>query len=229
MGTRPTGVTEDDAPGALTFRLLGHGIAYSASPVMMTAAFRAIGLPHRYVLADVPPDGVPDAVAALRNADAGGANVTVPHKAAVAALLDELSDDAREADAVNTIVRDGDRLIGHNTDVAGFARALTAAGFNVRGVRAAVLGAGFPRPAATRRSVAASPRSVGGRPLGVAMGDTIVNTEALAAAIELFLNPAMCVQASAAARQTAGGRVSQTAAGNPPVENGIDFHRGDGF
>jgi shikimate dehydrogenase len=43
----------------LTFRLLGQGIAYSASPAMMAAAFAALGLPHRYVLADVAPEDVP--------------------------------------------------------------------------------------------------------------------------------------------------------------------------
>jgi len=103
-------------PGALTFRLLGHGIAYSASPVMMAAAFSALDLPHRYVLADVAAEEVPATVASLRRSDAGGANVTVPHKAAVAAEMDELSDVAREAEAVNTVVREGERLIGHNTD-----------------------------------------------------------------------------------------------------------------
>jgi shikimate dehydrogenase len=102
---------------ALTFRLIGQGIAYSASPAMMNAAFGALGLPHRYVLADVTPDEVAEAVARLRTADAGGANVTVPHKAAVAALMDEVSDVAREAEAVNTVVRHGTRLIGHNTDM----------------------------------------------------------------------------------------------------------------
>jgi shikimate dehydrogenase len=102
---------------ALTFRLLGHGIAYSASPAMMNAAFDALGLPHRYVLADVAAADVPATVAGLRAADAGGANVTVPHKAAVAALVDAVTDVAREADAVNTVVREGDRLVGHNTDM----------------------------------------------------------------------------------------------------------------
>ncbi len=108
----------------LTFRLLGQGIAYSASPAMMAAAFAALGLPHRYVLADVVPDEVPATVAGLRAADAGGANVTVPHKAIVAALMDELSDMAREAAAVNVVVRDGSRLIGHNTDVPATVEAL---------------------------------------------------------------------------------------------------------
>ena len=101
----------------LTFRLLGHGIAYSASPAMMTAAFAHLGLPHRYVLADIAEEELAATVELLRHADAGGANVTVPHKAAVAALVDEMSEAAREADAVNTVVRDGERLIGHNTDL----------------------------------------------------------------------------------------------------------------
>jgi shikimate dehydrogenase len=56
-------------------------------------------------------------VTSLRAPEAGGANVTVPHKAAVAALMDELSDDARAADAVNVVVCDGERLVGHNTDL----------------------------------------------------------------------------------------------------------------
>ncbi|HZW01484.1 MAG TPA: shikimate dehydrogenase [Candidatus Deferrimicrobium sp.] len=125
----------------LTFRLLGQGIAYSASPSLMAAAFTALGLPHRYVLADVVPDEVPATVAGLRAADAGGANVTVPHKATVAALMDELSDVAREAAAVNVVVRDGSRLIGHNTDLPATVdalRRLRPGGFE----HAVVLGAG---------------------------------------------------------------------------------------
>ena len=108
---------------------------------MMTAAFAALGLPHRYVLADVAPADVPATVTRLRAADAGGANVTVPHKAAVAALMDALSDDAREAQAVNVVVADGSRLVGHNTDLPATVdalRRLCPDGID----RAVVLGAG---------------------------------------------------------------------------------------
>ena len=71
----------------LRFRLLGSGIAYSASPAMMAAAFAALGLPHTYAIEDVPEDGLDAAVAALRRSDAGGANVTTPWKMAVAARI----------------------------------------------------------------------------------------------------------------------------------------------
>lgn len=125
----------------LTFRLLGHGIAYSASPAMMAAAFAALDLPHRYILADVAPEGVASAVEELRHGSAGGANVTVPHKAAVAALVDEMTEEAREAEAVNTVVREGRRLTGHNTDLP--ATMETIHRLRPEGVeRAVILGAG---------------------------------------------------------------------------------------
>jgi shikimate dehydrogenase len=125
----------------LTFRLLGHGIAYSASPAMMNAAFGALGLPHRYVLADIAPSDVEATVTDLRAADAGGANVTVPHKGAVAALRDDVSEVAREADAINTVVRDGSRLVGHNTDMPATIEAIRRLRPNGVG-HALILGAG---------------------------------------------------------------------------------------
>lgn len=126
---------------SLTFRLLGHGIAYSASPAMMNAAFEALGLPHHYVLADIEPADVHATVSDLRAADAGGANVTVPHKGAVAALMDDVSDVARETDAVNTVVREGSRLVGHNTDMPATIEAIRRLRPNGVG-HALILGAG---------------------------------------------------------------------------------------
>jgi shikimate dehydrogenase len=131
----------DAARVPLEFRLLGHGIAYSASPPMMAAAFAALGLPHRYVLADVPSERLADAVERLRESDVGGANVTTPHKLGVARLVDELSEDARALEAVNTVVRDGRRLAGHNTDLPALAEAIARVTGGDVG-RAAVLGAG---------------------------------------------------------------------------------------
>ena len=187
---------------ALTFRLLGHGIAYSASPAMMAAAFSALDLPHRYVLADVPADEVPTTVAALRRADAGGANVTVPHKAAVAAEMDELSDVAREAQAVNTVVREGDRLIGHNTDFPATVEAierlrpdgirhalLLGAGGVSRAVQLALRKVGAERITVLRRSdgsirrladtIADADLVVNATPVGTGAEDTLVPTELL--------------------------------------------------
>jgi shikimate dehydrogenase len=122
--------------------LLGHGISYSASPAMQSAAFRAAGLDWTYELADVLPERLAEAVAALRGPDAVGANVTIPHKIAVMPLLDELEGDAVAAGAVNTIRRERDRLVGSNTDVVGVRVALGAAGVEPAGANVVVLGVG---------------------------------------------------------------------------------------
>jgi len=125
----------------LRFGLLGQGISYSASPAMMMAAFTAFGLPHTYAIRDVNARDLPGAVRGLRDPDSGGANVTTPHKAAVAHLMDDISPDAAQADAVNCVVRDGDRLVGHNTDLPAIMDELTALRPDGLG-RVVLLGAG---------------------------------------------------------------------------------------
>jgi shikimate dehydrogenase len=119
--------------------LLGHHIGYSASPAMHNAAFAALGMDARYELADVPSSALSDAVAALRAPDALGANVTQPHKVVVCDLVDEVSPEVRRLGAANTIVRDGDRLVAHNTDLPALGAELRALG---QVGRAVVLGAG---------------------------------------------------------------------------------------
>ncbi|HVD00974.1 MAG TPA: shikimate dehydrogenase [Candidatus Dormibacteraeota bacterium] len=127
--------------------LLGHHIGYSASPAMQNAGFRAAGLTEwTFELFDVAPEELPQAVSALRLAGRAGANVTIPHKLAVMPLLDELEPLAAEAGAVNLIRRDGERLVGGNTDIAGVEVALKEVGWN--GGRALILGRGGSAKAA---------------------------------------------------------------------------------
>ena len=147
-----------------TIRLIGENISYSASPAMQGAAFAALGLGHSYELVDVSAEDVPEAVAALRAEGVLGANVTVPHKAAVIPLLDEVEPLAARADAVNTIVNRGGRLIGSNTDVPAIAdeirrlrdvprRAVVlGAGGAARGVAAALGESGGPEPVMVSRA-----------------------------------------------------------------------------
>jgi shikimate dehydrogenase len=90
----------------------------------------------------VAPDGLAVVVAALRAMRALGASVTVPHKLAVAAHCDELSADAAAIGAVNCLQLADGKLIGHNTDSAGFIDGLTKAGFDATGKHVVLLGAG---------------------------------------------------------------------------------------
>ena len=109
---------------------------------MHNAAFEALGLVWQYDLLPVPPGQLGTALADLRAGEFRGANVTVPHKSAVMAFLDEIDDAARTIGAVNTITVQGKRWRGHNTDAAGFVRALREAGLEPAGRRALLLGAG---------------------------------------------------------------------------------------
>ncbi len=127
--------------------LLGNHIGYSASPAMHNAAFAALGMDARYELADVSPPDLPAAVDALRGEGRIGANVTQPHKLAVCDLVDEVSPEVERLGAANTIVRDGDRLVAHNTDLPALAAELGG----IRPLRRAViLGNGGASRAAQR-------------------------------------------------------------------------------
>ena len=151
--------------------LIGRDIAYSASPAMQTAAFRAAGLDWTYEILDVAPERLAAAVESLRAPGAVGANVTIPYKVSVMPLLDDLEGEAVDAGAVNTIRRDGSRLVGSNTDVTGVRVALGAVGVEPASARVVVLGAGGSARAAAVALrgadvtfVARRPEAAGGLP-----------------------------------------------------------------
>jgi len=108
----------------------------------MTALGRLTRRPVVYRACDVAPERLACAVELLRWAGMLGCNVTVPHKVAVAGLVDSLTPAARVAGAVNAVRCDQGRLIGHNTDGAGFRDALREAGFQAAGRDALIFGAG---------------------------------------------------------------------------------------
>jgi shikimate dehydrogenase len=109
---------------------------------MHNAAFENLGLDWSYELLDVSPAGLAGAVEGLRAPDVAGANVTIPHKQSVMARLDGIDPDAIRAHAVNTIARDGQRLVGSNTDVAGVRAAMAEVGLEPGGANVVILGGG---------------------------------------------------------------------------------------
>lgn len=121
--------------------LLGHPVSHSLSPAMHNAAFRSLGLPHRYEALDVTADALPGAVDRIRSGDLLGANVTVPHKESVLKLVDIWDGPTAEIGAVNTLSRMADgRILGSNTDGVGFAYATRD--LALAGARVLILGAG---------------------------------------------------------------------------------------
>jgi len=123
--------------------LIGHPVAHSLSAAMQQAAFDATSVDARYELWDRAPIALHDSVEELRGDEFLGANVTIPHKERVAPLMDRLIEEAVATGAVNTITREGKRLVGHNTDVIGFRTALDhLVGQQKMPKAAVVLGAG---------------------------------------------------------------------------------------
>jgi shikimate dehydrogenase len=122
--------------------LIGWPVEHSRSPRMHNAAFEALGLDWHYILLPTPPDQLEGVIGRIRPGELSGANVTIPHKQAVMAFLDEIDPAAQTIGAVNTIVRCGERLIGYNTDALGFKRALLETGLAVKDQPCAMLGAG---------------------------------------------------------------------------------------
>jgi shikimate dehydrogenase len=110
---------------------------------MHNAALAEVGLGDwRYDARPVKAEDLGFVLADIRRADVAGANVTVPHKAAVIPYLDGLTPTALAMGAVNTLVKDGGRLLGHNTDAAGLLADLAKHGARLAGARVLVLGAG---------------------------------------------------------------------------------------
>ncbi len=123
--------------------IFGDPIEQTLSPAIQNAALTELGLDMVYMAFHVSPDVLKEAVEAVRAFDMAGANITIPHKESVIEFLDELSEDAQSIGAVNTIVNKGGRLIGHNTDGAGFLKSLTLeTGLQVKGKNVVLLGAG---------------------------------------------------------------------------------------
>lgn len=122
---------------------LGDPVRENPTGVMQEAAFQALGINWRYLTVEVPREKLRDAVTGIRALGMRGANLTIPHKVAVIELLDDVAPDAALVGAVNTVRREGDRLIGENTDGKGFLRGLRLdAGVEPKGQRVVVLGAG---------------------------------------------------------------------------------------
>lgn len=141
--------------------VIGDPVAHSLSPTIHNAAFAATGFDGVFVALPVRPADLRAAMAGTRALDLLGLSVTMPHKAAVMAYLDDVRHDAAALGAVNCVMRDGDRLLGTNTDGLGFVDAVTAASVDLVGTRVLVLGAGGAARAVVRALVDAGVAEVG--------------------------------------------------------------------
>jgi shikimate dehydrogenase len=123
--------------------VFGDPVAHSLSPEMQNAALRACEINAQYARFHIRPNELRPAMRFLRNLDFVGVNLTVPHKIAGFAQIDETDDSASRIGAVNTIHLRDNRLVGSNTDGEGFLRAIRAEfSVDVRDLRVMIIGAG---------------------------------------------------------------------------------------
>jgi shikimate dehydrogenase len=123
--------------------IFGDPVAHSLSPLMQNAALQHAGIDAVYVPFHVVAAQLCDAMRAVRTLGLTGVNLTIPHKEAACALVDVLDPMAELIGAVNTIVNCDGTLSGYNTDGLGLLRAVSGEfGFDFRGKRALIIGAG---------------------------------------------------------------------------------------
>lgn len=144
------------------YGVIGHPISHSKSPVIHAQFARQTGQDLTYEAIDIAPVDLTGTLDTLIHEGFKGLNVTVPHKNAVVDLVDELSDRARLASAVNTIsAQDGHRLVGDNTDGIGLIRDLTRnLRFELQDADILILGAGGATRGIVPSLLEAEPREI---------------------------------------------------------------------
>lgn len=122
--------------------LIGSPVGHSGSPAMYNYSFKKLGLDYAYVAFDIKEAQVKDYIAAMRLLNMKGGNVTMPDKTEAAKYMDELSPAAQIIGAINTIVNEDGKLVGHITDGEGFVNNLKDHGIDIKGKKITVAGGG---------------------------------------------------------------------------------------
>jgi shikimate dehydrogenase len=126
----------------MKFGLIGETLSHSLSPQIHAEIMRQRGIEGSYELLEFPKETFEKDFIALKNSDYRGVNVTIPYKEAVIPLLDEISQQAKYIGAVNTILFEGGKAKGYNTDYDGFLALLKHNDITVKGKGAVILGCG---------------------------------------------------------------------------------------
>ncbi len=143
------------------YGVMGYPVSHSRSPVIHRLFALQTGQNMQYELLPVPPNKLASAMRQFRRAGGRGLNVTVPHKSEVAMLADTLSDRARTAGAVNTLVFEESGVFGDNTDGIGLMRDLQHnLGLQLEGINILILGAGGATRGIVQPLLAAKPKSL---------------------------------------------------------------------
>ena len=122
--------------------VIGNPIDHSLSPKLHNYWIRENNINALYDKIKLNENDLENFIKDIRQQKITGCNVTVPFKQAVIPFLDKLSPEAKQTRSVNTIIFNDGSLVGHNTDIVGFTKAIQGLSFNLRGKKVLILGAG---------------------------------------------------------------------------------------
>ena len=140
---RKLGRVEEKSDNEVNFYgLIGEKLSHSISPKIHNMIFETLNVNDSYRLFEIPKENIGNLREALKTLTIRGVNVTIPYKEKVIEYLDEISKEAKNIGAVNTIFNKSGKLIGYNTDYYGFKYMLEDKNINVKGKKVTVLGTG---------------------------------------------------------------------------------------
>jgi len=124
------------------YALIGEKLGHSYSPIIHNMVFEKIQIDGEYSLLEVARDNLLEVVKKLRAEELLGINITIPYKTDILEYLDEISEEAKEIGAVNTVISKGGKLIGYNTDYYGFKMIVTKLNLEIQNRKNFICGAG---------------------------------------------------------------------------------------
>mgnify|MGYP001315745394 FL=1 len=124
------------------YLVIGNPIGHSLSPKLHNHWIKKNNIDAVYDKKQLNENDIKGTILKVRNGEIDGINVTVPFKKSVIPYLDQLTPLANEAQSVNTIYKEKNKVIGHNTDIGGFELGLKRINYNVKNKKVFILGAG---------------------------------------------------------------------------------------
>lgn len=134
---------DSKAKSPVRLGIFGDPVAHSLSPQMQNAALEKLGLKERYARFQIGEEELRTGLELIRRLNFIGINLTLPHKTAALSLMAEIDEGARQSGAINTVLIEGEKLLGFNTDGPGFLHAIRSEfSVDLRDLRVLLLGAG---------------------------------------------------------------------------------------
>ena len=124
------------------YLVIGNPIEHSLSPKLHNHWFKKNNINAIYNKKQINESDIKDIISELRNEKIDGINVTVPFKQSIIPFVDELSAEANNVQSVNTIYKENNKVLGHNTDISGFELAIKKKSYDIKGKKIFILGAG---------------------------------------------------------------------------------------